>query len=122
MTLIVSHWWINVKLHKSVHCSTASPLSFVGGVSPGGAVAVEVFQSQYVVGFSVLVLVVQISRLVLYTECIVLHASQLKQYNVILLPYRCAFHLQVTSDENSATILDVGSLSYDCHSSYLRNC
>ena len=42
--------------------------------------------------------------------------------HVILLPYRYAFHFQVTSDENSATIFDVGLISYKCHTSYLRPC
>ena len=41
--------------------------------------------------------------------------------NSILLPYRYAHQLQKTSDENIATILDVGSLSHGCHCSYLRH-
>ena len=46
------------------------------------------------------------------------------KFNSILLPYTIiySFHLQVTSDDNSANILDVRSLNYGCHSSYLRPC
>ena len=63
-----------------------------------------------------------ISRLAVCTRNVqLLEASQLKSV-VILLPYRYTFQLQVTSDENSGTILDVGLLSYECHSSYLRPC
>ena len=71
-------------------------------------------QSNYEVGLRVLVLVVQTSRLVVYTRNVQVLHLHWNQFNVILLPYRYAFHLQVTSDENSATILDVGSLRYEC--------
>ena len=44
------------------------------------------------------------------------------QFNVILVPYRYTFQPQATSVENTTTIYDVESLSYECHSNYIRPC
>ena len=92
-----------MRLHESAHCSTASPLSSVL-VYPHVVLWLFPCPSTGSTNFSFGGL---------YTECTTIPGISIEISSTLSCSHT-DMPFSVTSDENSATIPDVGSLSYEC--------